>query len=190
MNAKVFTLALLAMFACGNILSSGAEPLSEAQGEWKTQIYPKIGLKMDLPPWKMDIDDQDRSWSLLAFPLVENPASDVQYQVLVSAIKLPEQQYLRFYRDPRHKLSDWANSEHLQTSQMTNDFWIYTRRDVVGSNGFAYNLTGRVKRLASAHADLAQRTGGSEEKLAAEVRRILNSIEVLSTNLPSGFLPK
>src|SRR6266567_3165518 len=167
MNVNFLIALLTAMFSFACILSSNAESATEKRGEWQTHAYPKIGLKIDLPPWKLEIDDQDRRWTLLAFPLVENPASDVQYRVLVSAFKLTEQQYVRFYRTPGLKLSDWANSEHLQISQITNAFWIYTRRDVMGSNGFAYNFSGRVKRIAVPSPGAAQQAGGSEETLAA-----------------------
>src|SRR5436309_5612036 len=127
MNAKLLIIVLAAVFTFGCLLSSYADSRSGERGEWQKHIYPKIGLKIDLPPWNQDIDDQDRRWSLLAFPLVENPASDVQYRVTVSTFKLTEGQYMRLYRKPGAESSDWASAEHLEISQMTNAFWIYIR---------------------------------------------------------------
>jgi hypothetical protein len=59
------------------------------------------------------------------------------------------------------------------------------RRDVFGSNGFAYNCTGRIKRIHNPKPENIKRVGGDHEKIAAEVQRILDSIEVLSTNSAS-----
>ncbi len=121
-------------------------------------------------------------WSLLAYPLVENPAADVQYRVLISASKYTEGQYLRLIRNYATNSTDWANQERLQTSQMTNAFWIYSRRDVWCPGGFSYPCTGRIKRIQNLKPEELEKRGGTEEKLAAEVRRILDSIEVFSTN--------
>jgi hypothetical protein len=156
--------------------------VQKANDEWHTYTYPKIGLKMQLPNWKPDIEDQGRRWSLLAYPLVENPVTDVQYRVVISTVKLPEEEFLRLYGKPSTNISNWVTSAHLQTSQMTNAFWIYSRRDVFGSNGFAYFCEGRIKRDANMKPKNVHRLDGNEEKLAIEVRKVLDSIEVLSTN--------
>jgi hypothetical protein len=156
--------------------------VQKANEEWQAHTYPQIGLKIQLPNWKTDIEDQSRMSSLLAYPLVENPSADVQYRAVISVYKLTEEQYLRLYRKPGTNSSNWAISQHLQTSQMTNAFWIYSRRDVWGSNGFAYNCSGRIKRIKDRKPEDLERVGGNDEKIAAEVRRVLDSIEVLSTN--------
>jgi hypothetical protein len=65
---------------------------------------------------------------------------------------------------------------------MTNAFWIYSRRDVFASNGFAYFCEGSIKRDAKLKPKDIHRLDGDEEKLTVEVRKILDSIEVLSTN--------
>ena len=165
-------------------LSGSAEDrvsLQKTNEEWQAHTYPKIGLRIQLPNWKTDIEDQGRMWSLLAYPLVENPVTDVQYRVVISAIKLPEEEHLRIYPKPGTN-TDGMNSQHLLTYQMTNAFWIYSRRDVFGSNGFAYFCSGRIKRDANLKPKDVYRLDGDEEKLAIEVRKILDSIEALSTN--------
>ena len=166
-------------------LSGSAEDVASVQKtneEWSAHPYPQIGLKIQLPNWKTDIEDQGRRWSLLTYPLVENPVTDVQYRVVISAIKLPEEEHLRIYPKPGTNSTGWMNSQHLQTSQMTNAFWIYSRRDFFGSNGFAYFCEGRIKRDANLKPKDVHRLDGDEEKLTIEVRKILDSVEVLPTN--------
>jgi len=183
MNTKLSLLTAfltLCLFLCSSAKDGVA--VQKTNEEWQTHTYPKIGLKMQFPNWKADIEDQERRWSLMAYPLVENPITDVQYRIVISAVKLPEEEFFRLYRKPNTNISDWATSAHLQTSQMTNVFWIYSRRDVCDSNGFAYGCIGRIKRVKDRKPEDLERIGGNNEKLAAEVRRVLDSIEVLSTN--------
>ena len=170
----------LCLFICSS--AKDGVSVQNTNEEWQAHAYPKIGLKIQLPNWKADIEDQGRRWSLLAYPLVENPVTDVQYRIVISAIKLPEEERLRIYSKPGTNSTDWMNSQHLQTSQMTNAFWIYSRRDVFGSNGFAFFCEGSIKRDAKLKPKDIHRLDGDEEKLATEVRKILDSIEVLSTN--------
>jgi hypothetical protein len=187
MNTKSFFLtALLALSlsVCGSADEGTAARTNE---EWQVHTYPEIGLKIRLPHWKAEIEDHGRMWSLMAYPLVENPAADVQYRVVISANKYTESQYLRLISNYATNSSDWSNQEHLQTSQMTNAFWIYTRRDVWYPGGFSYPCTARIKRIQNRKPEDLERFGGSEEKLAAEIRRVLDSIEVVpanSTNAP------
>lgn len=178
---------LAVVFTFGGNPLSRADSMSEDSGKWQTHVYPKIGLKIQLPQWKAEIDDQDKMWLLLAYPLVENPAADVQYRVKVSVYRLTAEQHRRLY--PTGDSSGWMNSQHLQTSEMTNAMWIYARQDVFGSNGFAYCCSGRVKRIPVLKSGV-QPVGGPEEKLATDLHQILDSIEVLSTNSISRLLPK
>ena len=114
--------------------------------------------------------------------LVEDPATDFQYRVVVSAYKYTENQYLSLIRNYTTNSADWSGLEHLQTSQMTNAFWIFTRRDVYSPGGFSYACSARIKRIQARKTEDLGRFGGSEEKLAAEVRRVLDSIVVFSAN--------
>jgi len=182
MNAKIFTALLFGFFLLGCCSLSNANPPNEQNGGWQTNTYPKIGLRMQLPHWKVDVDDQQMRWFLFAYPLVENPNDDAQYRVVISVLKLPEKEHLRIYPKSGTNSSNWINSQHLQTSQMTNAFWIYARKDVFGSNGFAYNCTAHIKRIPNPKPDAIQNIGGEEGKLAADLQRILDSIEVLPTN--------
>jgi hypothetical protein len=174
-----FVAKLVACFALGCAVSSGADSTGKEGHEWQTRVFPRIGLTMQLPLWKSEIEDQDRMWVLLAYPLADHPVADVQYRVLVSVSKLTKQQQ---QRNRGTNSLDWINLEHLQTSEMTNALWIYARRDVVSSNGFAYICTGRVKRSPSVKSDAPQQMGEQEKVFAAGIRRILDSIEVVSTN--------
>lgn len=189
MNTKLLTITLAVFFAwiCSPV--SYAAPGSEETGEWPTNIYAKIGLKIQLPHWRADIDDQEKMWSLMAYPLVENPAADTQYRVVISVFKLTEKQHLRLNPKPGTNSFDWMNSQHLQTGQMTNALWIFFRRDVFRSNGFAYKCVGRVKRVSDTKLSALQQAGGNEEKLAVDVQRILDSIEELPTNPLSRLFP-
>ena len=183
MNTKTSLLIAfltLCLFLCSSAKDGVA--VQNTNEEWQAHAYPNIGLKIQLPNWKTDIEDRGRMWSLLAYPLVENPVTDVQYRVVISAIKLPEEEHLRIYPKSGTNSTGWMNSQYLQTSHMTNAFWIYARRDVFGSNGFAYFCEGRIKRDANLKPKDVRRLDGDEEKLAIEVRKILDSIEVLSTN--------
>jgi hypothetical protein len=183
MNTKFFSIIIMALltFVCGS--AEDRVTVQKESGEWQPFTYPKIGLKIQLPNWKADIEDQSRMWSLFAYPLVEKPAADVQYRVVISAHKFTREQHRRFFPESGTNSTDWMNSQHMQTSQMTNAFWIYVRRDVFGSNGFAYNCSGRINRDAHLKPKDMNRLDEDEKKLATEVRQILNSIEVLSTNL-------
>ena len=183
MNTKpIFLIAFLMLCLFLSTLAEDVASVQKTNEEWQAHTYPQIGLKIQLPNWKTDIEDQGRRWSLLTYPLVENPVTDVQYRVVISAIKLPEEEHLRIYPKPGTNSTDWMNSQHLQTGQMTNAFWIYSRRDVFGSNGFAYFCEGRIKRDANLKPKDVYRLDGDEEKLTIEVRKILDSVEVLSTN--------
>jgi hypothetical protein len=181
MKASLLTAFLTLCLFLNGSAEDGVSPQKES-GEWQLHSYPKIGLKIQLPNWKADIDDQKQMWLLLGYPLVENPVADVQYRVVISARRCTEEQSLRWYPKSSTNTSEWINLQHLQTSQMTNAFWIYSRRDVFGSNGFAYFCVGRIKRDANLKPKDVHRLDGDEEKLAIEVRKILDSIEVLSTN--------
>ena len=181
-NAKFFSISIVVLltFVCSS--AEDGMSVQEETEKWQPHSYPQIGLKIQLPNWKADIDDQKRMWLLLGCPLVENPVTDVQYRVVISARKCTEEQHLRWYPKSSTNTSEWINLQHLQTSQMTNAFWIYSRRDVFGSNGFAYFCEGRIKRNANLKPEDVQRLEGDEEKLAMEMRQILDSIEVISTN--------
>jgi len=183
MNTKAsFLTALLALSLAMSCLAEDGNSVGKTNEEWQVHTYPQIGLRIRLPNWKADIEDGDRLWSLLAYPLVKNPAADVQYRVVISANKYSESQYLRLIRNYATNSSEWSDKEHLQTSQMTNTFWIYTRRDVWCPGGFSYPCTGRIKRDAHLKPKDVNRLDEDEQKLAAEVRRILDSIQVISTN--------
>jgi hypothetical protein len=182
MNAKpIFLTAFLIFASLLNGLADDGISVQKASDGWKTNTYSQIGLKLQFPSsWKADVDDQGRRWSLLAYPLVENPVTDVQYRIVISVVKLPEEEHLRIY--PKGTNSEnWMISQHLRTGQMTNEFWIYTRRDIFG-NGFGYFCSGRIKRDAHLKPKDVNRLDEDEEKLAIEVRQILDSIEILSTN--------
>ena len=180
-NVKpIFLTIFLALASLLNGLADDSTSAQKTYDGWQAHIYPQIGLKLELPSWKVDVEDQGRRWSLLAYPLVENPVTDVQYRIVISVVKLPEKAHLRIY--PKGTNSEnWMISQHLQTGQMTNEFWIYTRRDILG-NGFGYHCSGRIKRDAHLKPKDVNRLDEDEEKLATEVRQILDSIEILSTN--------
>jgi hypothetical protein len=185
LSINVKSLLLIAFLTLRLFLTGSAEDaisLQKTNEAWQAHTYLRIGLKIKLPNWKTDVEDQGRRWSLLAYPLVENPVTDVQYRVVISAIKLPEEEHLRIYPKLNTDSTGWINSQHLQTSQMTNAFWIYSRRDVFGSNGFAYFCEGSIKRDANLKPKDVRQLDGDEENLAIEVRRVLDSIEVLTTN--------
>jgi hypothetical protein len=182
MNTKTLIVVLSGSFLLGCSSLSNAAPSSEQYGEWQMHTYPNIGLRMLLPRWKVDIDDQERRWSLFAYPIVENPAADVQYRVVVSIVKLTNEQHLRIYPKAGTNTFEWMNSQHMQTSCMTNDFWIYARKDVFGSNGFAYYCSGRIRRISNPKPETIQQVGGDEGKLIVDAQRILDSIQVLLTN--------
>jgi len=183
MNIKsVFLAMFLALVPLLSDLANDGVSEQKASDGWLAHAYPQIGLQLHLPDWKADIDDQKRMWLLLGYPLVENPVTDVQYRVVISARRCTTEQHLRWYPKSSTNTSEWMNLQHMQTSQMTNAFWIYSRRDVFGSNGFAYFCEGTIKRDAHLKPKDVNRLDADEEKLATEVRAILDSIEILSTN--------
>ena len=150
MNTKsVFLIIFLAVAPSLSDLADDAISVQKASDGWQTHAYTQIGLQLRLPSWKADIEDQKRMWSLLGYPLVANPVTDVQYRVVISARRCTMEQHLRWYPRSGTNTSEWMNLQHLQTSQMTNAFWIYSRRDVFGSNGFAYFCEGTIKRDAN-----------------------------------------
>jgi hypothetical protein len=173
----------LALTSLLSVLAGDAVQMQGTAERWQAYTYPKIGLKIQIPKWKADIEDGSLLWSFLGYPLVENPVADVQYRVVISAYKYTESQYLRVVRYySTNNAPDWSNSEHLQTSQMTNEFWIYSRRHIYRTNAACYSCTGRIKRDAHMKPRDVHRLDGEEAILAAEVRRVLDSIVVLSTN--------
>ncbi len=178
-NTKsVFLIVLLAFVSLFNDFAKADLPLQKTGDGWKS--YPQIGLQLQLPDLKADIDDQNRMWSFWGY--VANPVADVQYRVVISAHKCTTEQHLRWYPKSGTNANEWMNLQHLQTSQMTNAFWIYSRRDVFGPNGFAYFCEGRIKRDAHFKPKDVNHLDAEEEKLAEEVRAILDSIKILSTN--------
>src|ERR1035437_1562758 len=74
---------------------------------WHIHSYPQIELRVQLPNWKADIEDQGRMWSFFAYPLVENPVTDVQYRVTISAYRYTEGQYLRLIRNYNTNSANW-----------------------------------------------------------------------------------
>src|SRR4051812_46306904 len=183
MNTKAaFLTAMAALSLASRSSAADAISVSGTNEQWQVHTYPEIGLKMRLPSWKADIEDQGRRWSLFAYPLVQNPVADVQYRVMITANKYTESQYLRLVRNYATNSSDWSEQEHLQTSQTTNAFWIYIRRDVWCSGGFSYPCSGRIKRDPHLRPKDVNHLDEDETRLATEVRQILDSIEVLSTN--------
>jgi hypothetical protein len=182
MNTKFLPTIFITLLAFVCSVAKDTAPIQNDSEGWQSHAYPTIGLKMQLPNWKADIDDQKQMWLLLGYPLVENPVADVQYRVVISARRCTKEQHLRWYPESSTNSSEWINLQHLQTSQLTNAFWIYSRRDVFGSNGFAYNCSGRIKRDVHLKPKDVNRLDDDENKLATEMRQILDSIEVLSTN--------
>ena len=182
MNTKpIFLTTFLALASLLNGLADDSTSVQKTNDVWQSHIYHQIGLKLQFPSsWKADVSDQGRLWDLFAYPLVENPITDVQYRIVISAIKLPEKEHLRIYPNGTNS-ENWMISQHLLTSQMTNAFWIYTRRDIFG-NGFGYFCDGRIKRDAHLKPKDVNRLDEDERKLATEVQQILDSIEILSTN--------
>jgi hypothetical protein len=177
----IFLTTFLSLASLLNALAGDGISVQKTGDRWQTNTYSQIRLKLQFPlSWKADVDDQGRRWDLLAYPLVENPVTDVQYRIVISVIKLPEKEHLRIYSKGTNS-ENWMVSQHLQTSQMTNELWIYTRRDIFG-NGFGYFCSGRIKRIQNRKPEDIKSVEGNEEQLAAEVRRVLNSIEILSTN--------
>src|SRR5580700_5606338 len=139
-----FAMALLLQCCCSFVSDAGpSKTINNDRQEWRTTIYPAIGLSIEHPNWIADIDDETNQWSLLAHPLVESPASEFQYRVKVAIYKYTKEQYNRIFKSYTQTPTDWINSEHLATVQMTNEQWIYVRRDLFGSNQFAYSCVGR-----------------------------------------------
>jgi hypothetical protein len=108
---------------------------------------------------------------------VKDPSADVQYRFLITIAKFTQEQHLRVFPKAGPNSSEWMNSQHLQTSFMTNAVWIYARRDVFASNGFAYKCSGRIKRISSSETNAIQQFGGEDGELVADLQRILDSIE-------------
>jgi hypothetical protein len=187
MNAKVFTALLFcfSVFGCSVFFNNNL--LNKKNEVWQTNTYSKIGLKIRLPNWNLDVDDQNRRWFLFAYPLVETPNDDAQYRVVISVLKLPETEYLRIYPKVSTKSSDWINSQHLNTSQMTNTFWIFFRKDILCTNGFAYNCTAHIKRIQNPEPDSIKKIGGDERILTADLLQIFDSIEALPANALSRW---
>jgi len=174
MTSKYFRLAMALILQCCCCFVSDAGPSktnSNERQEWLTTIYPAIGLSIEHPNWIADIDDGTNEWSLLAYPLVASPVSDVQYRVNVAIYKYTKEQYDRIFKSYIQSTADWINSEHLGTVQMTNEHWIYVRRDLFGSNQFAYSCVGRIKRNST-----NEQVRENDQMLSADVRRILQSV--------------
>src|SRR6266851_8932998 len=71
MNTKAsFLTALLALSLAMSCLAEDGNSVGKTNEEWQVHTYPQIGLRIRLPNWKADIEDGDRLWSLLAYPLV------------------------------------------------------------------------------------------------------------------------
>jgi len=127
MNTKAAFLTALQQLSLASS-SSAADGISVSgtNEQWQLHTYPEIGLKMRLPSWKADIEDQGRRWSLLAYPLVQNPVADVQYRVMNHG----EQVYRKSVPQIGSQITPpilltGPSKSNLQTSQMTNAFWIY-----------------------------------------------------------------
>jgi hypothetical protein len=160
----------------------GAEAMGvPTANEWQTNTYPEIGLRIQLPQWKAVINDQATRWFLSAHQVEEeDPVPANRYRVMVSVEKVPYEEYEKLYRiygtnAPEH----WGNSAHPRTDQRTNQFWIAIRRDVYGTNGFVYRCDGAIRRSPKLEPERLNAIGGTDEKVTAEMCRVIANIEVV-----------
>lgn len=168
----------LSIILCLIFLTGFAEDTAQKRdNEWQTNTYPKIGLQLKHRGWNADIEDQPKSWMMLAIPLVKNPEADVQYRLVVTIGKLSKEEHLRWF--PKSGPGGWANSQHLEMSFSTNEFWIYCRKDIFSTNGFAYTCVGRIKRDVHFKAKDPNHLDKDDEALKSDLSEVFNSIKVL-----------
>ena len=152
-----------------------------------------IGLKMQLPHWKADMQDQAQTWSLGVYPVGNDPHQvypdgphralndpAIQHLVLLSAQKLSEAEYAGLCRQFGTN-APGNRTAFPHTTQRSNQFWIAIHRDVYGASGSVYKCQGLVQRISKERAERLKVTWLDAEKLAAQVWRVFDSIEV-STN--------
>jgi hypothetical protein len=160
-------------------------PPRKGTGQWQTNVFSKIGLEIQIPDWNAEIDDLSNSWTLFAFPLVDVPVVSDQYGVTIQVRKLKENDHRSYYPkyDGSVDLGKWMNSQQLQATQNCNPYWVWSRRDVFGNNGWAYFCSGQVKRVGDQwEFDKTARVGGDYRNLVADMQRIFESIRVVETN--------
>jgi hypothetical protein len=147
-----------------------------------TNAYPKIGLEMQLPDWHSEVFDQEKIWTLFAFPLVDRPIASDQYGVTILIRRMLTKDYLRYYPEYNgsEDLQQWMNSRQAKVTQRNNDYSIWTKKDVISADGFAFVCDGVVKRVGyKFQFDKTDRIGGDYRPLALEVNRIIDSIRVI-----------
>jgi hypothetical protein len=137
-------------------------------------------LKLQLPQWKAEIKDQPTRWTLVAYPVDDDPDPGNRYRLLVSIEKASSEEYAQLSRthgtnSPAH----WGKSAHPQIDQRTNQFWIATRRDIYGTNGFVYRCDGAIRRFPKLEPERLKAIGGKDAQLATELSRVLATIEVV-----------
>ena len=150
--------------------------------EWQAHLYPEIGLKIRLPHWKAEIRDDRGLWSLVAFPHEMSPMESNRLRLMINVNKCTEDQYLRLTHYQATNSAVWSDQKHSQQSPEGNFGWIYIQRDIRCPGGFCYICAGNIKRIQNMKPEDLENCGGSDERLAAEVQRVLDSIEIVSSN--------
>jgi hypothetical protein len=183
--------ALAAVGISAGCISSQKRAITPGNAEqWHTNNYPNIGLSIALPGWKAEIDDQNKSWTLFAFPLVDDPVASEQYGVAIQIRKMQAKDHLLYYPkfDGTNAGRFWVNYQHLNAEQESDPYWVTSRRDIFSQDGRAYYCIGNVKRVGDKwELGKEGRVGGDYHPLVQDTQKIFESIRVISSNtsLPS-----
>lgn len=171
---------------CINTPPSVRQP-QPAVTEWRKQVFPQIGLEMELPNWNAIIDDQESMWTLFAFPLVDRPVASTQFGVTIQVARIRRETFRLSFKayDGSGDLYKWRASEHPQADQHGNRYWLFSRKDIV-SGEYVYYCDGELKRVGEAwEFDKTDRVGPDFVRTAGlAMQRIFESIRVVPKGSP------
>jgi hypothetical protein len=181
---KWILLMLLVAFSGAGCFKAVFPPQTprKTTSEWHKQVFSRIGLEIELPNWNAIINEQDTVLTIFAFPLVDNPVAGTQFGVVIQVRRMKVEDFrLSFEKhDDSRELQKWLGLEHLQADQNSNQYWVYSRKDIF-SDGCVYYCKGELKRVGEAwELDKVNRVGPNFGKTAGmEMQRIFESIHIV-----------
>lgn len=181
--SKFCMFSVVLLIGCTSV-SEPMVPLAEPPAhnrsrEWEKVTYKQIGLAIELPNWNADIEDYSNLWVLLGFPLVDNPVAGTQYGISIQIRRMAEKSFrLSRAEDKSFKtdLQTWINLSHRVTSQQSDPYWIYIRRDIFCDDGFVYTIYAKIKRVGEKWEFNVKDRIEDYKIIADEAKRVIDSI--------------
>ena len=180
---KLCLLSIALMAGCSFSSAPKMAPIEprahDAHREWGQVTFKKIGLAIEVPNWNAEIEEHSNLWTLFGFPLVDNPTAGTQYCVTIQITKMAKKSF-RLSRsevkDEKEDLQTWINLSHPTTSQQSDSYWIYIRRDIVTDGGYVYMVSAKIKRVGEKWEFNVKDRVADYRVIAEEANQLIDSI--------------